>query len=95
VNRNSEIPVDSFLNTDVTLERTIMLQKILGDNKEALAVKNIVTNFDRNYGDQRFKENQHIANEITKRLNKILEGFKKQKRVQRFYEASKLFDEHN
>ena len=95
MNRSGEIPVDNLLNTDVTLERTIMLQKILRNNKEAPAVKNIATNFDRNYGDQRFKENQHIANEITKRLNKILEGFKKQKRVQRFYEASKLFDEHN
>jgi hypothetical protein len=95
VNRNSEIPVDSFLNTGVTLERTAMLQTILGDNEEASAAKNIAANFDRNYGDQRFKENQHIANEITKCLNKILEGFKKQKRVQHFYEASKLFDEHN
>lgn len=95
MNRSGEIPVDNLLNTDVTFEQTIMLQKILRNNKEASAVKNIATNFDRNYGDQRFKENQHIANEITKRLNKILEGFKKQKRVQRFYEASKLFDEHN
>jgi hypothetical protein len=95
MNKNTEIPVESFLNTDVTLKRTAMLYKILDDSKEASATRNIATNFDRNYGDHSFKENQHIANEITKRLNKILEGFKQQKRVQRFYEASKLFDEHN
>ena len=95
MNKNTEIPAESFLNTDVTLKRTAMLYKILNNSKEASATRNIATNFDRNYEDHSFKENQHIANEITKRLNKILEGFKQQKRVQHFYEASKLFDEHN
>ncbi|MFO0237146.1 MAG: hypothetical protein ACK53Z_03945, partial [Betaproteobacteria bacterium] len=92
---NTEIPVESFLNTDTTLKRTAMLYKILNNSKEASAARNIAINSDCNYGDHSFKENQHIANEITKRLDKILEGFKQQKRVQRFYEASKLFDEHN
>ncbi len=95
MNKNSEMPVARLLNTDVTLERTAMLYKILNNSKEASAIRNIATNFDRNYGDHSFKENQHIANEITKRLDKILEGFKQQKRVWRFYEASKLFDKHN
>jgi GTP1/Obg family GTP-binding protein len=95
MNKNTEIPVESFLNTDTTLKRTAMLYKILDNSKEASATRNIAINSDRNYGDHSFKENQHIANEITKRLDKILKGFKQQKRVQRFYEASKLFDEHN
>jgi hypothetical protein len=95
MNKNSEIPVESLLNTDTTLKRTAMLYKILNNSKEASAARNIAINSDCNYGDHSFKENQHIANEITRRLDKILEGFKQQKRVQRFYEASKLFDEHN
>jgi hypothetical protein len=95
VNKNSEIPVESLLNTDVTFKRTAMLYKILNNSKEASATQNIAINSDCNYEDHSFKENQHIANEITRRLNKILEGFKQQKRVQCFYETSKLFDEHN
>lgn len=95
MNKNTEIPAESFLNTDVTLKRTAMLYKILNNSKEASATRNIAINSDCNYEDYSFKENQHIANEITRRLNKILEGFKQQKKVQRFYEASKLFDEHN
>jgi hypothetical protein len=95
MNKNTEIPVESLLNTDTTLKRTAMLYKILNNSKEASAARNIAINSDCNYGDHSFKENQHIANEITRRLDKILEGFKQQKRVQRFYEASKLFDEHN
>ncbi len=95
MNKNSQIPAESLLNTDVVLKRTAMLYKILNNSKEASATRNIAINSDCNHGDHNFKENQHIANEITRRLDKILEGFKQQKRVQRFYEASKLFDKHS
>ncbi|MEY2910739.1 MAG: hypothetical protein RLZZ184_48 [Cyanobacteriota bacterium] len=95
MNKNSQIPAENLLNTDVVLKRTAMLYKILNNSKEASATRNIAINSDCNYGDHSFKENQHIANEITRRLDKILEGFKQQKRVQRFYEASKLFDKHS